>query len=118
MTHSHTPGPWKICEDEARNSDSRIYIIDEYSESYIAIANNPYSEEDELNHSNFAVTEMLANAHLIAAAPKLLRMLEKLMRSQWLSIDKAGNRTPEAVALRVEACKAIDKARGINHENT
>lgn len=48
------------------------------------------------------------------AAPAMLAALRLAVRSHWLSIDYAHNRTPEACEIRSAMCKAIDAALGDN----
>ena len=88
MSHTtHTPGPWNACHDRTVAS-SGVPLL------------RLYAGRNER-----------ANANLVAAAPELLEALEKAIKSYWLSIDYAHNRTPEACEIRREMLAAIAKAK-------
>jgi sugar (pentulose or hexulose) kinase len=85
----HTPAPWMIDGDistaiDISNGSARIAMIDEQSEI----------EESEL----------IANAHLIAAAPDLLQALKDLLQATPETYDNRHE--------RIAAQDAIDKAEG------
>lgn len=69
MTDQFTPGPWKI-----RDTFGSKYIEDKTNNNLIATLDWMYSQ-DETN----------ANAALIAAAPELLKALEKIISIYGLS---------------------------------
>jgi hypothetical protein len=77
MNTKHTPGPWYINAGTANGkSDFQIYS-DEHNRTPVCqvIQNDRHSVED-----------VEANAHLIAAAPRLLQCLESI-----LNASKSGN---------------------------
>lgn len=67
----HTPGPWKIDEQE---DGSILGIWDNNPEPY---ETKCVAMMDASNDSLVSTKEMWANAHLIAAAPDLLEACEK-----------------------------------------
>jgi len=67
MTNStHTQGPWVIYDERAAHGSRLIYSSSEYG----------VGEVWDINNNG----ENKANAHLIAAAPELLKALEALLR--------------------------------------
>ena len=87
-THKHTPGPWKTTKEVTRNqfvTDTKIRSADD---SVVCVL-----------HCNSE-----ANARLIAAAPELLNMLEKMLYEA-----REGSVCP---CTMEHAEKAIAKARG------
>ena len=93
MNAKHTPGPWTIGDEN--NQHVEICIGD-------AVANLDRQDRYGL-HMVFSREEMLANAHLIAAAPKLLEALENMMDGG------LEGPTPQAIDM---ARAAIAKAKG------
>jgi hypothetical protein len=87
----HTPGPWKFASVEASGLPSRIV-----GEEGVTVASPTWG--DHRNHT------ILANAHLIAAAPDMLEALEYIVG--WEPFQWA----PETA--REMAIAAINKARG------
>jgi hypothetical protein len=77
MSAKHTPGPWEIGDEN--NQHIEICIGD-------AVANLDRQDRYGL-HMCFSREEMRANGHLIAAAPKLLKALEKAVSRQGFSND-------------------------------
>lgn len=104
---NHTPAPWLVDfeSDEFDSKQSRLRIIDgseasmSHPQGRLTIA--------EVNVCAFAphMDEPLANAHLIASAPELLRALEWLV-DDW---ERVTNRT---LPDDHEAKAAIAKAKG------
>lgn len=89
----HTPGPWRVIEDRVPGA------LEIYAEEK-AIA--------ELWRRSSTQEEM-ANARLIAAAPKLLKALEKMLRC---FSDYDGTHGDLENSATDEARAAIAKARG------
>jgi hypothetical protein len=85
METKHTPGPWKIGNDETSVSSSDDFVCD--------------------CRSNFDGNLDFANARLIAAAPDLLAVLQELEESSsyWSDYD-----VPVGIVDRIKA--AIRKA--------
>ena len=97
MSHTtHTLSPWVY--DERYNN-----VV---TEDGGAVAERPF-------WSSLSPDSEEADMRLIAAAPELLEALEKAIKSYWLSIDYAHNRTPEACEIRREMLAAIANAKGI-----
>lgn len=92
----HTPGPWHV-ETEPQGCEGQY---------------TQYTIQPRIADVFYMNQTGEANARLIAAAPDLLAALERVIRSQWASIDHDRNRTPEACDIRSQICAAIDKARG------
>lgn len=95
---SHTPGPWTILAE-----DCRVYAEDDYP---VALASSHRESK-----------QRLANAHLIAAAPDLLAMLEELLPELQcrchLAFTSRGKHDPKTLCHHADAVKsAIAKARG------
>lgn len=68
---SHTPGPWKV---EVGGSDRDIIVSDKGGRTIAETNASCYPYDDGL--PDMFVPEALANAHLIAAAPEMLRALQ------------------------------------------
>lgn len=83
---NHTPGPWGV---QGHGNDADVYVADK---EIVAWVGDPFDKKE---------TE--ANAHLIAAAPDMLAMLEEIRECayRWSEI-----RTVEQLD------KVIRKARG------
>ncbi len=95
MTTQHTPGPWHT-EPEEWTEGRGIAICD--NDGIVAIV-DPECEDIA------ACDEAQANARLIASAPALLKVLEKLVRRAengdtiepgWYEIEDAGRIVAEA----------------------
>lgn len=73
----HTPGPWEA--DGAKDGENHYYQIDGPTPKGLD-PKWPYTVADTLNrHHCISPEEDAANAHLIAAAPVLLKSLEGLL---------------------------------------
>jgi hypothetical protein len=72
MSAKHTPGPWRVVSFTARGSDDGCYvgISSEHHDCLAEVVIRMKDESPSL--------ELLANAHLIAAAPDLLAALRGL----------------------------------------
>jgi hypothetical protein len=93
MERKHTPGPWHITDvRNQKNGQLRIFGAD----SSGLIANVM------ARHLNCE-----ANAHLIAAAPEMLSLLEELYR--WL--DDIGDGAPDASSTAKQALNAAAEIR-------
>lgn len=77
MNAKHTPGPWTIGDEN--NQHVEICIGD-------AVANLDRQDRYGL-HMVFSREEMLANAHLIAAAPDLLEALDAALEAECRLMD-------------------------------
>jgi hypothetical protein len=94
----HTPGPWKVAGQYRAHHQDEVRLRIDGPKGYIALT-EPY------NGSN---KEIVANAHLIAAAPDLLEALEKILvlnATQGVGYDEWEGATEMAD-------KAIAKAEG------
>ena len=94
---SHTPGPWKVYGPV----DLDYWIIYRYPNGY-----DQHVATAHWNHpEDYSV--VLNNAHLIAAAPEMLAVLEELRESAsyWSEYD-----VPVGIVERMD--EAIRKARG------
>lgn len=95
----HTPGPWIVDSWSSSGWSVRSKIG-------LAISSKRY--RNELTGQEYR-DEMLANAHLIAAAPELLEALEKCVDRMIKAQDVTGY--PHVTAI-LEAKDAIRKAKG------
>lgn len=99
----HTPGPWTVLNhahplivrgEDARNSQSIAYGA---------------AETTQLMQTGMSVEEVMANAHLIAAAPDMLAMLEAVI--QYDKTLKPDFKMSGSLILRIQT--TINKARGL-----
>ena len=99
---SHTPGPWKVGEDEpfvyALNNAGTNRFFAGVQAGWLTEGGTNKPTDVRTSHD-----EIMANARLIAAAPDLLEALEKL-----LAFHIAAHNHPIHAAARA----AIKKARG------
>ena len=99
-TAAHTPGPWELFGESENEGESHII---QSSDRVVACTTSRLSDDDDY----FISEEDLANANLIAAAPKLLDACHIA-----LGLLKDGNvvmdRDSEVQEIRI----AIDKAAG------
>lgn len=105
----YTPGPWKFKEEEGDKHGKfteklRRWIIDSPSRGCMAIMEAHKYEDDP-----DVWDEVRANANLIAAAPELLEMLEKLTAWCWKECQVGAPMFCDADAL-------IAKAKGEKDE--
>lgn len=96
MKTPHSPGPWSCAPNPYGRSDAEFCVYNENG--------NILSNSDETNE---------ANARLIAAAPEMFDILERILRAH----DSGNNGAVmgEAVLCRVfasQARDAISKAKG------
>lgn len=97
---SHTPGPWKPF-----SGDANCVIVRSADQRCIATAWNlrgPNGEEPN--------TPMEANAQLIAAAPRMLKALQEIVRNvePWKTCDNAAGRLFEIATGAIEEATTID----------
>ncbi len=93
MPNAHTPGPWKVQRLIEVGGDRYIRAVVDESGEHIA---HVCSLEPGLDES-------VANAHLLASAPKLLTMLEQLcelMESMGHDVTPSRDVIAEAKAVR------------------
>ena len=98
----HTPGPWGARWDEERYA----WVVESPDYGTIVLLHpQPVAQVDDRE-------ELEANAHLIAAAPKLLEALE-LFRDWWtaLPLDRQVDKHDQAHAAITAARDAIAIAR-------
>jgi hypothetical protein len=95
MTDKHTPGPWTVSVSGKENENCTV-VADGIP---VAIVN-----DDNGNFAFKAVSEIHANARLIAAAPDLLAALDVLLYPEKHLVNVA--------TARERAQDAIAKARG------
>ena len=103
----HTLGPWEASE----GYPSDIWRVDMPSRGYSVVVSR--AEEDW----DMAVEEVQANAHLIAAAPELLALAERLAETVKLCHDCKWDVLKHELihlmtGLESEAKEAIEKAKG------
>lgn len=99
MENKHTPGPWIVDSWSSSGWSVRSKIG-------LAISSKRY--RNELTGQEYR-DEMLANAHLIAAAPDLLDALENCVARMIEAQEASGY--PHAITI-LEAQDAIRKAKG------
>lgn len=92
----HTMGPWKVVEQD-------IYTHVAHNELGFRIAN----VFNQSSGGEFAKEEVKANAHLIAAAPEMLHLVEVLLNVTVNAVD------PNDFSDIRKQCRAVlAKARG------
>lgn len=94
----HTPGPWAISADHGK-----LWIETSGSDGTICEIH-----KRQQGGSVYACKEASANARLIAAAPDLLRMVEKFVSDYGI----AGDGWPINKPIFIESLGIIAKARG------
>ncbi len=97
-THSHTPGPW--CYTLGRGANPRFHI---QTTAGYQIASTPELSKHRMAAEENAGKE--ANARLIAAAPELLNMLQRM-------VDETGGGSSPCLLTSEHARAAIAKAKG------
>lgn len=102
-----TPGPWRVCRSN-EDFDGPFYTLDDNDYERPINAIRSKSETVACAHDLFEFDE--ANANLIAAAPELYRVLEKLLRT--LDWDREVKEKNWWFEVRAEARNALAKARG------
>jgi len=93
-TTKHTPGPWKV------KPESRFSVRTEDECACVADCYGTHSGEAE------------ANAILIAAAPKLLEVLNEILHADNIDAESGGVSPQEWNALMLKASRIADKAKG------
>lgn len=107
MTVTHTPGPWTVEQDVVRNGDIHIFAAESLGIADVDV--REYPEESESIPREIA----LANARLMAAAPRLLEALRYLANEAsgfLVRSDAQRHRVTNSRVLRLrieEACDAI-----------
>ena len=97
---SHTPGPWSV--DSSMISTGWVLVTKSNGD---VVANVNTETGPDIPPTVSIKMPALSNAHLIAAAPDLLRELERLENQSGLPLERDD---PARVAARA----AIRKARG------
>ena len=104
----HTPGPWAITNDveeegfaDIETESGILYIRAKWG----AMWGMPKGKRKKL------CDEMIANAHLIAAAPELLKALEEMIGA-WNMVCDVNGWERDHIQQQVDACKAVAKAKG------
>lgn len=86
----HTPGPWKVRFINPINPSEGDFFVEAKNNN---MPNLGYGIEilgdDYGKHNGYPREQRLADAKLIAAAPKLLSLLKKLMNAHLGPADKA-----------------------------
>lgn len=105
----HTPGPWTI-----RHDAPHVKLIRSESQ-HVTVA----LLQDEANPGQESLDALNADAHLIAAAPKLLAVAESIVLrghasgcASVTSIDRPGARKAPCDCLLGVAAAAVAEARG------
>ena len=107
MKQKHTPGPWVL----------KVRKHDNFTVAEIEIDASPYRGDvarlQSCEHiDGIATDELLANARLIAAAPKLLDALEAF-EAEYDKVDLTKAEPPKLTAAVFAARAAIAKAKGV-----
>lgn len=101
----HTPGPWKVIRGElGGTNDQMVYVVDANSKAVtlpIKISWPIKWDEGE---------QILANAHLIAAAPDLLEAAKNAL--SLIEQKPQSSMTEQAIQWEEELRAAIAKAEG------
>ena len=97
MSKEHTPGPWKVTEEDVRGDDI-YYRVEKEGFGLIALVD-----------ATPDCIELRANARLIAAAPALLEA-SKWLYGQWLAYADQRYLTPDEKKRKEQAKAAIKKA--------
>lgn len=99
MTTKHTPGPWTLGNENNSSAEvcagKTVICLDR-------VERPGFSDEHVISRE-----EMLANVHLVMAAPDLLMTLEHLVEV----MDEIGA-PPEVTAALTDARIALKRARG------
>lgn len=95
MKPTHTPGPWKVEGPHRRNGAPDLYTIRNADGFSITSDSEPFLEKE--------------NANLIAAAPDLLTMLERLVAE--ISMTEEGLKLVALLTME-QSRQAITKAEG------
>lgn len=101
---AHTPGPWRV-HDRTRSRDNRIMVLHPDGQRLIADLSQGYAS----TAGEIPEEEREANARLIAAAPDLLNMLDRVL-SEYLMCDPVNG--PVCALTLEHAREAITKAKG------
>ncbi len=109
---SYTPGPWKVAGPMQTGFSSRFFAVHNGLDTICQTG-----RDMEINIPE-KLEEQLANANLIAAAPELLELLEKLIAiaPSFLCIADVTQRQRIADAMDA-AIKLILRIEGSNHEH-
>jgi hypothetical protein len=123
METKHTPGPWRLRDDETPWTEGDAQIAQQYGEPFgyteilfsvageDTVAFCPWRPMDRAEDQEV----LRANARLIAAAPDLLTALELMLDKDAAMTERFGDRWPLDLAPvhAVNAARAaIAKARG------
>jgi hypothetical protein len=107
----HTPGPW--------SSDMPFIVAPDPSGTFNDIYIATIADSDEEGRCEQDEDTLVANAHLIAAAPDLLSILQDLSEScgEALCLTQAQLKVPQSVWVRMAelnnvAVQMIQKAKG------
>jgi len=100
---SHTPSPWLIADDSYQTF---VYALNENGTNRFDLSvRRGYERQPKHSEGSRTSTEEIqANARLIAAAPDLLDVLEKIRARKHLELP---------ASLWIEILDAISKARGV-----
>ena len=90
----HTPGPWEV--SHGGHGSPRGFVIDEYFVLNRTVADDVAIAADIVDPATQMPSE--ANARLIAAAPDLLEVLERIVASSSLTDTQLWAEARDAVA--------------------
>jgi hypothetical protein len=111
-THAHTPSPWYVYDNYCKDDKEQLLGISKTGYSDIAKVHTPHDISDR------HMDEARANARLIAAAPDLLDMLDRMQFAffctQFIMTDEESRKTVSEMVA--EAKSIISRALG-NSEN-
>lgn len=98
----HTPGPWKSCVIYRNNTPDRIAVLEDRWGGRIIADCDPFGDlKWEVN---------VANGNLLAAAPGMLKALERISQHAYDDDTSTEDITADFDAMRQIAFDAIAKA--------
>ena len=97
----HTPGPWMIAEPEFGSNKTYVVTCEHEDEPTLQVLVQDCSLEQ---------SRKMSNARLIAAAPEMLEALERI--TKLIETDNLIESHGRLMGSYLEACQAIEKARG------
>lgn len=100
MSNNSTPGPWAV-----KSAFRDISVIGPYNKPISTLSKAMGEPEEDGVCRSHSHNGMMANAHLIAAAPDLLEALEAML-------DVADNGDHPDYHLAEQSRKALGKAKG------
>lgn len=109
QTAKHTPGPWELGPDIRSRGDLVYRMVLAGKKRLCAVS--VYGGRAGTNQPTFSEEEVVANGHLVAAAPDLLAACEAVLPIIE-SLDSAKEEGDDDEPLAAQLRAAIAKAKG------